>query len=73
MYNIYLMKAFLLKIDKCGKCELCKRSQIIRIQKKLKRMCYNIGERERVEVSKKKKKKKEKREAFCEKKFSQKN
>lgn len=51
------MKAFLLKIDKCGKCELCKRSQIIRIQKKLKCMCYNIGERERVEVSKKKGKK----------------
>lgn len=41
------MKAFLLKTDKCGKCELCKRSQIIRIQKKLKCMCYNIGERGR--------------------------
>lgn len=41
------MKAFLLKTDKCGKCELCKRSQITWIQKKLKCMCYNIGERGR--------------------------
>jgi len=50
------MKAFLLKIDKCGKCELCKCSQIIRIQKKLKCMCCNIGEKEREWRCQKKKK-----------------
>lgn len=50
------MKAFLLKIDKCGKCELCKCSQTIRIQKKLKCMCYNIGERGRECGCQKKKK-----------------